>query len=631
MKRMFLSTALVAALGLSAGTAQAASFTYHGSLQDSGKPAEGSYDIELTLYSASSNGSVIGGPLVMYKVPVHRGSFNTEADFGPLTQSFSQAYVGVRVRNAGKGDYAALTARSQVSAAATTSVCPGAWTLQGNAGNPAGSYLGTADTQPLTFEVNGTQVGQITPSGDSTNAPSAPNVVFGSPTNSASPTIGGATIGGGGDSATNCGAGSRPCANSVQGYFDTVGGGSANVASFSYSTVGGGANNTASGSSTVGGGENNTASFNSNVGGGGNNTASGDNSTVGGGLNNTASGFSATVAGGQANSASGGNSTVCGGNSNAATGAGATIAGGTQNFAGGDFSFAGGYKATVRDAVQAGNSGTCTHGTNCGDYGSFVWEDASTPSTAFTSTNPNQFLIQANGGVAINGTPTANTDELTIYGNGNSNSNVNIHLLPFGAIQGFNVRSTGGSSPSFQITQDGATTPTRFDINGSTGNIGLLGAGTGTNPLTVGIDPTSGNGAFLSPGGVWTAASSRTFKEDFARIDAGSILAKVIALPVQTWFYKDDHQEGRHMGPVAEDFASLFGLGNDDKHIGGVDESGVAFAAIQGLNEKVEAERAQNAQLQGKSEALARENAELRRKLDDVLTRLSKLEAKQGE
>ena len=142
---------LIAAFAFGAGTAQAASFTYHGSLQDSGKPAEGSYDIELTLYSAPSGGSVIGGPLVMYKVPVHGGSFNTEADFGPLSQSFSQAFVGVRVRSAGKGDYAALNGRSQVTAATAVSVCPGAWTLNGNAGNPAGSYLGTADTQPLTL------------------------------------------------------------------------------------------------------------------------------------------------------------------------------------------------------------------------------------------------------------------------------------------------------------------------------------------------------------------------------------------------------------------------------------------------------------------------------------------------
>jgi hypothetical protein len=37
-------------------TVQAATFSYHGSLQDSGKPAEGSYDLELTLYTAAGGG-----------------------------------------------------------------------------------------------------------------------------------------------------------------------------------------------------------------------------------------------------------------------------------------------------------------------------------------------------------------------------------------------------------------------------------------------------------------------------------------------------------------------------------------------------------------------------------------------
>jgi len=70
------------------------------------------------------------------------------------------------------------------------------------------------------------------------------------------------------------------------------------------------------------------------------------------------------------------------------------------------------------------------------------------------------------------------------------------------------------------------------------------------------------------------------------------------------------------MGPVAEDFAGAFGLGNDDKHVGTVDESGVAFAAIQGLNRKVES----------RDDALERENAALRSRLDTLSARLEKLE-----
>ena len=40
---------------------------------------------------------------------------------------------------------------------------------------------------------------------------------------------------------------------------------------------------------------------------------------------------------------------------------------------------------------------------------------------------------------------------------------------------------------------------------------------------------------------------------------------------------------------MAQDFHSTFNIGTDDKHIAPIDEGGVALAAIQGLNEKVEA------------------------------------------
>jgi hypothetical protein len=46
---------------------------------------------------------------------------------------------------------------------------------------------------------------------------------------------------------------------------------------------------------------------------------------------------------------------------------------------------------------------------------------------------------------------------------------------------------------------------------------------------------------------------------------------------------------------MAQDFRAAFGLGADERHIGTIDESGVALAAIQ---------------------ALAKENAELRQRLE---------------
>ena len=95
------------------------------------------------------------------------------------------------------------------------------------------------------------------------------------------------------------------------------------------------------------------------------------------------------------------------------------------------------------------------------------------------------------------------------------------------------------------------------------------------------------SGARLTVGGVWTNASSRSLKTAFEAIDPLAVLAKVADLPVQGWRYKVEDASTRHIGPVAEDFQRLFGLG-DGESIGTVDANGVALAAIQGLVQKID-------------------------------------------
>lgn len=162
MKSSLLCTVLVIALALPFTVSHAASFAYRGNLQDAGRPAEGSYDLELTLYSAAQGGKVIGGPLTVYKVAVHDGTFITQADLGPLTNASGSAYLGVKVRSAGSGEFAALSTRALIGTDTATS-CPGSWGIAGNAGNLSSNYLGTSDNQPIRFKVNGSPAGQITP------------------------------------------------------------------------------------------------------------------------------------------------------------------------------------------------------------------------------------------------------------------------------------------------------------------------------------------------------------------------------------------------------------------------------------------------------------------------------------
>jgi hypothetical protein len=118
-----------------------------------------------------------------------------------------------------------------------------------------------------------------------------------------------------------------------------------------------------------------------------------------------------------------------------------------------------------------------------------------------------------------------------------------------------------------------------------------------------GVDLASGSGS-------WSSMSDRNAKENFQSVDAQEILSAVAAMPLTTWNYKTQAKSIRHVGPMAQDFAAAFGVGENDTTISTVDEGGVALAAIQGLNQKLEAE-----------------NAALKKQNDSLAGRLNELEA----
>ena len=97
-----------------------------------------------------------------------------------------------------------------------------------------------------------------------------------------------------------------------------------------------------------------------------------------------------------------------------------------------------------------------------------------------------------------------------------------------------------------------------------------------------------------------TETSSRTAKQGFEAVNGLSVLEKVAALPISEWSYKADNPSVRHLGPMAEDFHAAFGLGRSDKGLTSVDTTGVALAAIQGLNQKLVAKDARIAELEAR-------------------------------
>jgi hypothetical protein len=269
------------------------------------------------------------------------------------------------------------------------------------------------------------------------------------------------------------------------------------------------------------------------------------------------------------------------------------VPGGLGNTAGGDYSFAAGLDATTRTSSATGTPG--------GDKGTFVWSDAS-DENGFTSTGANQFDVRATGGAAFNGTPPSPAVELSIFGNSQLGStNADVYLQPNGANFGYSIVASGTqqSDTAFAIYHSNAinTFLPRLQITPA-GFVGINRGGLAiTTPIVVGSSNTTGNGASLSAGGTWTNASSREFKHDFQPVDAEAVLDSVAALPIQTWQYKDS-DEGRHLGPMAEDFSAAFGLGADAQHIATVDEEGVALAAIQGLARRIARERERAAELE---------------------------------
>src|SRR4051794_11065406 len=95
-------------------------------------------------------------------------------------------------------------------------------------------------------------------------------------------------------------------------------------------------------------------------------------------------------------------------------------------------------------------------------------------------------------------------------------------------------------------------------------------------------------------------SSDRNKKANFAAVNSREVLARVATLPITTWNYLSEGPSVRHIGPMAQDFAAAFGVGDDDTRINMVDAMGVALAAIQGLYQLVQEQEIQLATLEAR-------------------------------
>lgn len=571
------SALLAAVVSACSANAAAEPFVFRGALDDGQAPAEGRYALRLTLYASPQDAVPLGGPLELLGVPVSAGRFAVDADFGALPP-YAQGWLEVAAKADGEADYTPLGGRMPVDLKAGTT-CPAAWALGGNAlTNPAVDFVGTTDAQPLELRADLQRVARF--EAQIVDGGSTANVVLGSAQNRVAPGVRGATIAGGG----------------VPNAFDdpVFGRGLHNSVDDTYGTVGGGNNNHAGSANGIA-----DAAF-ATVAGGFSNTASARAGTVSGGSLNEVRSSGASVGGGNGNSALGSFATVGGGIDNSALGNAATVGGGRLNCAGGDTSWAGGRRAKIRPAAATGNlpGEGCDDlpGSGLGDNGTFLWADSQ--DTDFFSTGRDQFGIRARGGVRL-------TEDTSQYFGAATRQMLNLHNQNYGiGVQSSTLYQR--SNTQFAWFRDGVHSDGALDPGAGGALLMTLGTNTGT---PVGIARAQ---QFVN-------VSDRHAKTAFAPVDAIDVLARVLELPVSRWSYKTGAGE-RHLGPMAQDFHAAFGLGGDDRTIATVDADGVALAAIQGLNAKLEAEnaalQAQDEALREALDALRAELAALRRRLD---------------
>jgi hypothetical protein len=154
------------------GAGQGTTFYYQGSLSDGGSPANGQYDLQFSLYNASTNGSLIAGPLTNFDVTVSGGLFSTNLDFGPVFTGASYwLAIGVRT-NGSTNAFTGLLPRQAILPvpyaifANTASNLLGTLAVNQLAGTLSATQLAGTYSSPVSFTNTGnTFVGTVNVSG----------------------------------------------------------------------------------------------------------------------------------------------------------------------------------------------------------------------------------------------------------------------------------------------------------------------------------------------------------------------------------------------------------------------------------------------------------------------------------
>jgi hypothetical protein len=314
-----------------------------------------------------------------------------------------------------------------------------------------------------------------------------------------------------------------------------------------------------------------------------------DFGVVGGGLRNAVStnALAATIGGGALNRVGGGAEY-------------ATIAAGRLNNVLEGSAYAaigGGYQNTVQT--------TSSHAVIAGGQFNTVGNDSGSSTLSGGRANVvlpgSPYAVIAGGYLNTNGAPSASVPGGTLNAALGANSLAAgrrakaLHAGSFVWGDGFDADVASSTTNQFTVRAIGGA---RFFSNGG---------------LTAGVTLATGATS-------WSTLSDEAMKKNRVAADGREILEKLAAIPVDHWNYLwEDDASTPHLGPMAQDFKRAFFPGRDDKTISTAESEGVALAAIQGLNQKLEEQAATLQAKDAELRSLRAEMEQLRRLVQDAV------------
>ncbi len=245
-----------------------------------------------------------------------------------------------------------------------------------------------------------------------------------------------------------------------------------------------------------------------------------------------------------------------------------------------------------------------------GPWGPYTWDIAGNETNFFVRdvTNGSSLPLRIRPGAPTSSLDIAATGDVGI-GTASPSAALHVRRNPgsIGDRQMLRLENNGGSRVDFVNLASGNNW--RLATEHNTGSFIITRIGSGAIEMRV---DSAGN---VTIPGVLSQGSDINDKRDITPVNAADILEHVMELPIAFWRYRNDDSESLHIGPMAQDFARIFGVGSDETRISTLDTSGVALAAVQAVTAQLTEKQASLNSVMADNARLKEENAALEERL----------------